>query len=67
VILREMKEVNQHKEELILDHLHATAFDGLGLGRMILGPEENILRLSRDNLWEYMKHGCRGSRGNQPP
>jgi processing peptidase subunit beta len=26
VILREMKEVNQHKEELVLDHLHATAF-----------------------------------------
>ena len=26
VILREMKEVNRHEEELVLDHLHATAF-----------------------------------------
>jgi processing peptidase subunit beta len=54
VILREMKEVNWHKEELILDHLPMTAFDGLGLGRTILGPEENILRLIRDNLCEYI-------------
>ncbi len=54
MILREMKEVNRHKEELVLDHLHATAFNGSGLGRRILGPEENILRLSRDDLREYM-------------
>jgi processing peptidase subunit beta len=54
VILREMKEVNWRKEELVLDHLHAMAFDRLGLGRTILGPEENILRLSRDDLQEYM-------------
>ncbi len=50
VILREMKEVNPHKEELVFDHLHATALDGPGLERTILGPEENILRLSWDNL-----------------
>jgi processing peptidase subunit beta len=50
VILREMKEVYWHKEGLVLDHLHATAFNGLDLGRRILGPEENILRLSRDDL-----------------
>jgi processing peptidase subunit beta len=54
MILREMKEVNWHKEELVLDQLHATMFDGSGLGRMILGSEENILRLSRSNLREYM-------------
>jgi processing peptidase subunit beta len=54
VILREMKEVNRHEEELVLDHLHATAFGGSGLGRTILGPEENILRMSRDDLWEYI-------------
>jgi processing peptidase subunit beta len=54
VILREMNEVNRHEEELVLYHLHTTAFDGLGLGKTILGPEENIPRLSRDNLQEYM-------------
>jgi processing peptidase subunit beta len=49
-----MKEVNWHKEELVLDHLHATAFNGSGPGRTILGLEENILRLSRDDLREYI-------------
>ncbi len=29
-------------------------FDGSGLGRTILGPEENILRLSRDDLQEFI-------------
>jgi processing peptidase subunit beta len=54
VILREMKEVNRHEEELVLDHLHATAFSTSGLGRTILGPEENIRNLSRDDLREYI-------------
>eukprot|EP00584_Thalassiosira_punctigera_P017428 CAMPEP_0172549148 /NCGR_PEP_ID=MMETSP1067-20121228/18294_1 /TAXON_ID=265564 ORGANISM="Thalassiosira punctigera, Strain Tpunct2005C2" /NCGR_SAMPLE_ID=MMETSP1067 /ASSEMBLY_ACC=CAM_ASM_000444 /LENGTH=490 /DNA_ID=CAMNT_0013336483 /DNA_START=59 /DNA_END=1528 /DNA_ORIENTATION=- len=54
VILREMKEVNKSNEELVLDHLHATAFEGSGLGRTILGPEENIRSLTRDDLREYI-------------
>jgi hypothetical protein len=48
VILREMSEVNKQEEELVLDHLHGTAFQGTGLGRTILGPEENIRSLTQD-------------------
>lgn len=55
VILREMSEVNKQQEELVLDHLHATAFQGTGLGRTILGPEENILNLSRTDLVDYIQ------------
>jgi len=55
VILREMEEVNKHQEELILDHLHATAFQGTGLGRTILGTEENIRTLTRDDLADYIR------------
>jgi len=55
VILREMSEVNKQQEELVLDHLHATAFQGTGLGRTILGPEENILSLSRTDLVDYIQ------------
>jgi len=55
VILREMEEVNKHQEELILDHLHATAFQGTGLGRTILGTEENIRTLSRNDLSDYIQ------------
>eukprot|EP00579_Thalassiosira_antarctica_P000018 CAMPEP_0201866206 /NCGR_PEP_ID=MMETSP0902-20130614/864_1 /ASSEMBLY_ACC=CAM_ASM_000551 /TAXON_ID=420261 /ORGANISM="Thalassiosira antarctica, Strain CCMP982" /LENGTH=481 /DNA_ID=CAMNT_0048391127 /DNA_START=71 /DNA_END=1513 /DNA_ORIENTATION=+ len=54
VILREMKEVNKQNEELVLDHLHGTAFQGSGLGRTILGPEANICNLTRDDLKEYI-------------
>jgi mitochondrial-processing peptidase subunit beta len=54
VILREMTEVNKQHEELVMDHLHATAFQGTGLGRTILGPEENIRSLTQDDLKEYI-------------
>lgn len=57
VILREMSEVNKQQEELVLDHLHATAFQGNGLGRTILGPEENIRSLKKADLKDYItKH-----------
>jgi processing peptidase subunit beta len=55
VILREMEEVNKQYEEVILDHLHETAFMGTGLGRTILGPEENIRNLSKQDLENYIK------------
>ena len=55
VILREMEEVNKMQEEVIFDHLHATAFQNTGLGRTILGPEENIRSLTRDDLEGYVK------------
>ena len=55
VILREMEEVNKNQEELVLDHLHETAFQGTGLGRTILGSENNIKNINRDDLAEYIK------------
>mmetsp|Transcript_5380 Transcript_5380/g.7253 ORF Transcript_5380/g.7253 Transcript_5380/m.7253 type:complete len:479 (-) Transcript_5380:261-1697(-) len=54
VILREMEEVNKNQEELVLDHLHATAFQGTGLGRTILGPEENVRSLTKADLQNYI-------------
>lgn len=54
VILRESVEVGKQYEEVILDELHATAFQGTGLGRTILGPNENIRNLSRSDLQNYI-------------
>ena len=54
VILREMIEVNKQYEEVILDHLHETAFMNTGLGRTILGPEENIRSLTKEDLESYI-------------
>ncbi|KAL3903774.1 MAG: hypothetical protein SGARI_005233 [Bacillariaceae sp.] len=55
VILREMQEVNKNQEELVLDHLHATAFQGTSLGRTILGSEDNIRSLTRNDFREYIQ------------
>ncbi|KJX98808.1 mitochondrial-processing peptidase subunit beta like protein [Zymoseptoria brevis] len=55
VILREQEEVDKQLEEVVFDHLHATAFQGQALGRTILGPKENIQSISRDDLSNYIK------------
>lgn len=55
VIMREMQEVMANKEEVIFDELHATAYQGTSLGRTILGPEENIMSLTQDDLRKYIE------------
>jgi processing peptidase subunit beta len=42
-------------EEVVFDHLHATAFQGQPLGRTILGPAANIQSIQRDDLVNYIK------------
>lgn len=54
VIIREMEEVNKQQEEVILDYLHEVAFSKCGLGRTILGPEENVRQLTRQQLQDYI-------------
>ena len=41
-------------EEVVFDHLHATAFQHSPLGRTILGPAQNIKQLTRDDLADYI-------------
>ncbi|KAH8813237.1 mitochondrial processing peptidase beta subunit mitochondrial precursor [Xylogone sp. PMI_703] len=55
VILRESEEVDKQLEEVVFDHLHATAFQGQPLGRTILGPAENIQSIQREDLVDYIK------------
>lgn len=55
VILREGVEVSKQYEEAILDELHSTAFMDTGLGRTILGPDENVRNLTRNDLLDYTK------------
>ena len=43
-------------QEVIFDHLHATAFQHSPLGRTILGPEDNIRHLTQDDLRQYIRH-----------
>jgi processing peptidase subunit beta len=62
VILREMQEVETNLQEVIFDHLHATAFQNTALGRTILGPVENIQSISRNDLLEYISTHYKGPR-----
>ncbi|KAI4328783.1 hypothetical protein L6164_021113 [Bauhinia variegata] len=55
VILREMEEVEGQTEEVIFDHLHATAFQYTPLGRTILGPAQNIKTITKDHLQSYIR------------
>ena len=55
MIIRESEEVDKQLEEVVFDHLHATAFQGQPLGRTILGPRENIASIQRDDLIDYIK------------
>ena len=41
-------------DEVIFDHLHATAFQYSPLGRTILGPASNIKKLTRKDLASYI-------------
>lgn len=55
VILREMQEIEGNPEEVVFDHLHATAFQYSPLGRTILGTADNIRSMTRDRIMNYIK------------
>lgn len=54
VILREMQEVESNLQEVVFDHLHATAYQGTALGQTILGPTKNIKSISKADLQNYI-------------
>jgi glucose-1-phosphate thymidylyltransferase len=62
VILREAEEVAGQQEEVIFDILHETAYPNSGLGRTILGPEENIRKISKADLENYISTHYTGPR-----
>ncbi|KAI0895948.1 mitochondrial-processing peptidase subunit beta [Annulohypoxylon nitens] len=55
VILRESEEVEKLMDEVVFDHLHATAYAHQPLGRTILGPRQNIRDITRTELDNYIK------------
>ncbi len=41
-------------EEVVFDHLHSTAYQWTPLGRTILGTADNVRRITRQNLLDYV-------------
>ncbi|XP_052871745.1 mitochondrial-processing peptidase subunit beta-like [Anopheles cruzii] len=54
VILREMQEVESNLQEVVFDHLHATAYQDTPLGNTILGPTKNIQSIGKTDLQRYI-------------
>ncbi|CAF1163229.1 unnamed protein product [Rotaria sordida] len=54
-ILREMQEIENNLQEVVFDHLHATAYQETPLGRTILGPSENIKSIKKADLLKYVR------------
>ncbi|KXS21093.1 hypothetical protein M427DRAFT_93841 [Gonapodya prolifera JEL478] len=54
VILREYEEVQKQKDEVVFDELHKIAFQDSSLGYTILGPTENIRKITRQDLVDYI-------------
>lgn len=61
-ILREAEEIENNTEEVIYDHLHAAAYQGTPLARNILGPAEDIRKISRQDLLSHIKQLYTGPR-----
>lgn len=62
VILREMQEVESQLQEVVFDHLHATAYQNAALGQTILGPSENIKSIGKNDLRTYIETHYKSSR-----
>ncbi|KAM3877904.1 tubulin monoglycylase TTLL3-like [Diretmus argenteus] len=54
VVLRELEEVEGNLQEVCLDLLHATAFQGTALGHSVIGPSNNARVLTRQDLVDYI-------------
>uniref|UniRef100_A0A4W6FB98 Mitochondrial-processing peptidase subunit beta n=1 Tax=Lates calcarifer TaxID=8187 RepID=A0A4W6FB98_LATCA len=54
VVLRELEEVESNLQDVCLDLLHATAFQGTPLGHSVMGPSDNARTLTRQDLVEYV-------------
>uniref|UniRef100_A0A673AFC2 Mitochondrial-processing peptidase subunit beta n=1 Tax=Sphaeramia orbicularis TaxID=375764 RepID=A0A673AFC2_9TELE len=54
VVLRELEEVEGNLQEVCLDLLHATAFQGTPMGHSVFGPSGNARTLTRQDLVDYI-------------
>jgi processing peptidase subunit beta len=54
-ILTEKETVEKQEEEVVFDHLHSAAFLDNPLGLTILGTDENIKSISRQQLVDYVQ------------
>ncbi len=57
VIIQEIKRSLDDPSDVVFDDFQNTIFKDQPLGRTILGPIENIKKMTRDDIFEYMNAG----------
>ncbi|XP_032506016.1 cytochrome b-c1 complex subunit 1, mitochondrial isoform X6 [Phocoena sinus] len=62
VILQELQENDASMRDVVFDYLHATAFQGTPLAQAVEGSNENVRKLSRADLTEYLSRHYKASR-----
>ncbi|XP_016005346.2 cytochrome b-c1 complex subunit 1, mitochondrial isoform X1 [Rousettus aegyptiacus] len=62
VILQELQENDMSMRDVVFDYLHATAFQGTPLAQTVEGPSENVRKLSRADLTEYLSQHYKAPR-----
>ena len=55
VVIQEIKQGRDTPDEVVFDYMQECAFPGQGLGSNILGPEANIRRFTREDLYSYLE------------
>jgi processing peptidase subunit beta len=55
VILEEYNSIQQTLQEVVYDNFHRTAFQGSSLAFDILGPVDNIRKITKDDIDRYVK------------
>ncbi|KAL4605018.1 cytochrome b-c1 complex subunit 1, mitochondrial-like [Arapaima gigas] len=54
VLLRELEEMEGNQQEVCLDLLHTTAYQGTPLGQSVMGPSHNARTLTRQDLVDFI-------------
>lgn len=54
VILKEMQEASKDLETVVMDYLHATAYQGTALARSVFGTSANVQALTKSELLDYV-------------
>lgn len=62
VILQEISQCNDTPDDIIFDHFQETAYKGQAIGRSILGPQETVRNLNREDLIKFISENYVASR-----
>ncbi|KAL2906690.1 putative mitochondrial-processing peptidase subunit beta mitochondrial [Bienertia sinuspersici] len=61
-ILNEKDLKNAEGEQVIMDQLHATAFQYTPLGKPVVGPESDVKSITKEDIQDYISSNCAAHR-----